>query len=55
MKGNKMEYFYTVNFWIEADSIEEAEAIYESGDWSPDSHQVYFYNENGDEVEVELP
>lgn len=50
-----MEYFYTVNFWIEADSIEEAEEIYKYGDWSPDSHQVYIYNENGDEVEVELP
>jgi hypothetical protein len=50
-----MEYFYNIHTWIEADSIEEAEEIYMSGDWTPDGHTVFAYDENGDEYEVELP
>lgn len=38
---NKMaEYQVIVYGWITADSLEEAEEIYESGDWFPDYHEI---------------
>ena len=49
-----MEYLYVTHLWIEAENIEEAEAIYESGDWEISGHQVFAYDENGDEYEVEI-
>lgn len=50
-----MEYLYKAEIWIEADSIEEAEEIYSSCDWTIDYHSVYVFDENGNEVEVDLP
>lgn len=34
------EYQVIVYGWITADSLEEAEEIYESGDWFPDYHEI---------------
>lgn len=49
-----MQYLYVAHLWIEADSIDEAEAIYESGDWEISGHQVFAYGEDGEEYEVEI-
>lgn len=50
-----MEFYYKVSMWIEADSIEEAEEIYANGEWDIDGHEVFAYDEDGNEYEVEIP
>lgn len=49
-----MEYRYEMVFWIEADSLEEAEAMYEDGEYFPDHHRVYEVHEDGTETEIDL-
>lgn len=39
------EYLVKMEAWIIADSIEEAEMKYESGDWFIDNHDIYEYDE----------
>ena len=47
-----MEYFYTMSMVIEADSLDEAEAIYEAGYLEILGHTVSIYNKDGIEVEL---
>lgn len=49
-----MEYRYEMVFWIEADSVEEAEELYEAGEFFPDHHRVYAVNADGTETEIEI-
>lgn len=47
-----MEFLYKVEYWITADSLEEAERIYEQGDLMPDGHEVFIYSDLGNELQV---
>jgi len=49
-KGKKMaEYQVIVYGWITADSLQEAEDIYENGKWYPDYHVIE--DENGQQFD----
>ena len=47
-----MDYLVKIEAWITADSLEEAESMYENGDYSIDDHNFYYFNEDGYEVEA---
>lgn len=44
------EYQVVVYGWITADSLQEAEEIYASGEWDVDYHEMCDYDDNGNEV-----
>jgi hypothetical protein len=48
------EYFFLAYQTITADSIEEAERIYQT-EFSPDGHQIFTYDEIGREIELDVP
>lgn len=50
-----MEFRFEVTLIIEADTVEEAEREYRRGDWEIDGHAIFVYDEEGNEIEVEVP
>jgi hypothetical protein len=49
-----MQYLFVSYQFIEADSVEEAEAKYQV-EFSPDKHEIFTYDELGREVQVPIP
>jgi hypothetical protein len=47
-----MEYEIIVTHFIEADSHEEAELKYRDGNMTIDQHQIYWYDEQGNRIEI---
>lgn len=47
-----MEYEIIVTYILEADSHEEAELKYRDGQMDIDQHQIYWYDEQGNRIEI---
>ena len=47
-----MEYEIIITAFVEADSAEEAEQKYRDFEISIDQHQIYFYDDDGNRVEI---
>lgn len=47
------DYQVIVYAWVTASSLQEAEEIYESGDWFVDYHEIVDYDDNGMEVKYD--
>jgi hypothetical protein len=47
-----MEYEVIVTHFITADSHEEAERKYRDNDMDVDQHQIYWYDEQGNRIEI---
>jgi hypothetical protein len=52
MGGLAMEYEVIVTHFITADSHEEAERKYRDNDMDVDQHQIYWYDEEGNRIEI---